>query len=443
MHRVQGSGVDFYMDETPVNYTDYYTYVRAGGAKNAYWSYTSYNIPDQPVTGISWHDAVTYCNWRSSCENLEPVYTKTDSVDTWGYPIYHRNTEANGYRLPTSAEFEFAALAGQQLDYPWGNTFSDSLANYDNDRGHQTTAWWRLATVHSQFRNAFGLYNMCGNNWHWCDDWKTEGHTKYLKGGSWGTVEPKLLKSSLSSHSSPGNYNYDIGFRCVRTVIGVNDTIQVYDTLKPFLFERMRSDFVRIPPLNSCYDSLFTDRLAAFLSDNYPESIYFLQQVDSQNVITPFQLAEKLVSVCKKHRINPLFLTAIMISESGCGTVSFPRWYNNPMAYHWQNKLMVNGYPVYEAKPGKQNRKYARLEDGFHAFCKGIRRDLYYKGARKNLDSFHMIYVGYRADEWMNTLSRVYRDVGGWRLEATYPISDAGALIYTDWKTIKQSLKTQ
>jgi hypothetical protein len=161
-------------------------------------------------------------------------------------------------------------------------------------------------------------------------------------------------------------------------------------------------------------------------------------KVDEQQVLTPYQLADILVESCKKNNINPLFLTAIMISESGFGTVSFPRWYNSPMAFHWQNKLMVNGLPVYESMPGKRNRKYKTLNDGFNAFCKGIRRELYYKAAKKNLDAFHLIYVGYRADEWMNTLARVYRDVAGVRFEATVPATDAGKYIYADWSTLKK-----
>jgi hypothetical protein len=53
MKLVAGNGSSFYMDETPVTYADLYTYVNAGGQKNAYWSYTSYNIPVQPVPGIT------------------------------------------------------------------------------------------------------------------------------------------------------------------------------------------------------------------------------------------------------------------------------------------------------------------------------------------------------------------------------------------------------
>jgi hypothetical protein len=438
MKLVAGNGSSFYMDETPVTYADLYTYVNAGGQKNAYWSYTSYNIPVQPVTGITWYYAVDYCNWRSHCENLTPVYNKTDSLDKWGYPIYSTDLNANGYRLPTAAEFEFAATAGKPINYPWGNEFHDSLANYDTDRGHQSTEWWRLAPVKSQYCNIFGLYNMCGNNWHWCTDWKGNStNVKNLKGGSWGTVSSELLYSNYASWTSPGNYNYDIGFRCVRSSEHVVDSVIKIDTNVTHSFYKTLYSSP-IQPLTQFYDTVFKQRLAQFLGDNYPESIYFKMKVDEQQVLTPYQLADILVESCKKNNINPLFLTAIMISESGFGTVSFPRWYNSPMAFHWQNKLMVNGLPVYESMPGKRNRKYKTLNDGFNAFCKGIRRELYYKAAKKNLDAFHLIYVGYRADEWMNTLARVYRDVAGVRFEATVPATDAGKYIYADWSTLRK-----
>ena len=107
----------------------------------------------------------------------------------------------------------------------------------------------------------------------------------------------------------------------------------------------------------------------------------------------------------------------------------------------WQNKLMVNGYPTYENKPGKINRKYKTLEEGFEMFCKGIRRDLYYKAAKKNLDAFHLSYVGYRADEWMNTMTRMYRDIAGVRFEPEFPEGDAGKYIYTDWEEVKNGMK--
>ncbi len=428
----------FYMDETPVTYEDFIKYVNAGGLKNAYWFYDSYNIPEQPVTGINWFHAVDYCNWRSVCEGLTPVYSPTTLLDAWGYPVYITNSEANGYRLPTASEFEFVARGKERYkNYPWGEKFIDSVTNYDTDRGFKSTVWWRLAPVKSQYRNSYGLYNLCGNNLHWCDDWSNEGcAVKLLKGGSWGSIDSSFLKINYTSKSSPGNYNYDIGFRCVRPANGIKDSISKVDLTKKYSFYTQlisKNDSV----ITDFYSEKFIHRLAHFLGDNYPECIHFIYKVDGQEILDPLSMARLIVSACKKNSVNPLFLTSIMISESGFGTVSFPRWYNNSMAYHWQNKLMVNGQPVYDALPGKKNRKYLILADGFNAFCRGIRRELYYKAAKKNLDAFHIIYVGYRADEWMLTMSRVYRDVAGVRFDPLYPEGNAGKYIYADWDKIK------
>lgn len=446
----------FYMDETPVTYEDFKIYVRAGGEKTAYWYYETYNIDEQPVTGISWHHAVDYCNWRSKCEGLKPVYYKTDSLDEYGYPIYERDSNANGYRLPFIEEYEVAYFGktfeidlhgGEQIKYfPWGKRFYekdieiDYRSNIDLDSGMKSTEWWRLAPVKSQYKNEFGLYNLCGNNWHWCDDWQSQNETKKIKGGGWGVIDTLHTSIGYSSYSSPGNYNYDIGFRCVKNIHGITDSIIKFDTTvqhdfyKP-LFSQIKNT------ISDFYGEEFKKQLAKFIGDNYPECINFQMKVDEQEILDANSMAELIIRVCKKYNINPLFLVSVMISESGFGTVSFPRWYNNPMAYMWQNKLMVNGYPTYENKPGKINRKYKTLEEGFEMFCKGIRRDLYYKAAKKNLDAFHLIYVGYRADEWMNTMTRMYRDIAGVRFEPEFPEGDAGKYIYTDWEEVKNGMK--
>lgn len=67
------------------------------------------------------------------------------------------------------------------------------------------------------------------------------------------------------------------------------------------------------------------------------------------------------MDITKEYNIHPLFLTGVMVAGSGFGTVSFPRWYNNLMAYYWQNALMKNGLPTYKANP-LRNRRYKNLE---------------------------------------------------------------------------------
>lgn len=434
-------GHEFYIDVTPVTYQDFRKYVEAGGTIAAYWDEATYNKSAHPVTGVNWYHAVDYCNWRSKMEGLPPAYVPTGKHDVWGYPGWRLNEESKGYRLPSESQFMIAARGGKgKRLYPWGNNFDAGMANYDDERGVKTGRWWRLARVNELPRNDFGVRGMSGNVWHWCNDWLTPNRTKVLKGGGWGSINPKYLQINYRTFSAPSNYNFDIGFRCVRPATGVpkkdsstkviQRTFYQYQTSNKK--ETLRIDF---------YGKEFTQRLASFLGDYFPQSLYFLERVDAQPKITPLRLAQDIVAVTSQYRINPLFLTAIMVSESGVGSCSFPRWYNNPMAYHWQNRLMGNGLPTYRALPGKRNQKYRTLRAAFHAFCRGIRRNIYYAAARENLYDFHMIYVGYESDVWLYTIARVFKDVAGVQFEADEPMQNAGELIYHDWEQLKGQIR--
>lgn len=436
---------EFYMDVTPITYRDWATYVEAGGEPTAYWDYPSYHKAENPVTGINWHQAIDFCNWRSHCEGLEPAYRRTDRKDPWGYPVWERIPEANGYRLPTEAEFEYAARGGlQDKKYPWGDRFDPFKANHDNERGFQF-GQWRLAKVEDQYRNAYGLYGMSGNVWQWCDDWyhadyykmpdnQTNprglqgGTTKVVRGGSWGSTSPEELTVFYRSYATPGHYNYDIGFRCVRPVVR-DKTPQPQDP-KAYAFWKPETP-LHPQPIHDVYGAELRQRIADFIADNYSNCLYFKEQVDEQPVTTPAELSELIVNVTEEYGIHPLFLTGIIAAESGFATVSFPRWFNSPMAYEWQNRLMKAGMPEYNAPLTQKNRKYRDLREGFSAFCQGLHEKAWYQeAARKDFYAFHKLYVGYEAKEWMRTVSRVYREVGGIRLEPHYPRQHVGALIF-------------
>jgi len=424
----------FYMDETPITYEDFKKYVEAGGKNSKYWEYETYNQPENPVTGIDWYHAVDYCNWRNATEGIPSEV---------------------GYRLPTEAEFEYAARGGLEgKNFPWGDEFNSSLANFDDEKGIMNGDWWRLAKVKDTPPNNYGLYGMSGNVWQWTNDWydpsyyekspknnpngSETGKTKVLRGGSWGSISPDYLRTAKRSYTTPSNYNYDIGFCCVRPAtrtILEKPKINLETPYQFYQYPTISEDKSRF--IEDVYGEEFLNRLSQFIAENYPNSIYFQTKIDEQEIITPKQIAQLIVDTTKEYNINPLFLTGIMVAESGLGTVSFPRWYNNPMAYHWQNALMKNGLPTYEANPSR-NRKYKNLELGFREFAKGIERDIYVNAAKKDLDAFHLLYVGYRADEWMYTIARVYSDVSGIKLEPHSPVKNIGEYIYTDWNKPKQ-----
>ena len=194
-----------------------------------------------PVENVSWYDAIEYCNKRSIKEGLTPAYTivkdrsdpnnknesKYDDV-RW---IVTWNKKANGYRLPTEAEWEYACRAGTTTPFSTGNNITTNQANYnrnplyllENPKGICSTA------VGSFAPNACGLYDMHGNVWEWCWDWygdyskadqtnpdgAVSGSYRVGRGGSWVHSRENLRSASRDS-SNPSYQGSIRGFRLVR-----------------------------------------------------------------------------------------------------------------------------------------------------------------------------------------------------------------------------------
>jgi len=186
--------------------------------KNPYISQTD----DHPVTCVSWYDAVAYCNWKSQTEGMTPCYYESGSSTTC-------NFSANGYRLPTEAEWEYAARGGaNSRGYTYsGSNSVDDVAWYTNNSGNKTHP------VGQKKANEMGLYDMSGNVWEWCNDWydsnyygsspgqnprgPSSGSSRVLRGGSWFN-EPRYLRCAHRSWFNPGYGDNRFGFRCVRTL---------------------------------------------------------------------------------------------------------------------------------------------------------------------------------------------------------------------------------
>ncbi len=176
-----------------------------------------------PIEQVRWSDAVRYCNARSEAEGLQPCYDLT----TWKCDF-----NANGYRLPTEAEWEYACRAGTKTSYFFGNDASKlkEYAWYDENSGGKPHP------VGEKTTNPWGLYDMSGNVWEWCNDfykvdYYTEspkndprgpetGETKIVRGGAW-KFSAESCRSGYRYNEDPGYadvcFGYDIyGFRCVR-----------------------------------------------------------------------------------------------------------------------------------------------------------------------------------------------------------------------------------
>ena len=158
-----------------------------------------------PVEGVSWWDAVRFCNALSERDGLAPVY----EIDADGESITW-DTAADGYRLPTEAEWEYACRAG--TTGPRYGPLND-IAWY-RDNSHE-----RIHDVATKQPNAWGLYDMLGNVWDWCwdiYDAEVYGTYRVLRGGGWFD-EHWSCRASVRRRSHPSLRIDDVGFRVARS----------------------------------------------------------------------------------------------------------------------------------------------------------------------------------------------------------------------------------
>ena len=200
----------------------------------------------RPVGNVSWYDAIVYCNLLSIKEGLTPCYaikgsttpadwgtspTSTSAEDYDDWKSVTCNFDADGYRLPTAAEWEYAARGGQTgiTDGSWSYKYSGSDTP-------ENVAWYTVNSdretheVGKKQSNSLGLYDMSGNVWEWCWDWYGSGYpsgtedpagpdtgsSRVIRGGGLSSNASSCTVSSPSG-DTPFYRTYYNGFRLVRS----------------------------------------------------------------------------------------------------------------------------------------------------------------------------------------------------------------------------------
>ena len=196
----------FLLGKTEVTFAQWDACVAAGGCSHR---------PDDNGWGRG-NRPVMRVNWEDIIEQFIPWFNKTTG---------------KRYRLPTEAEWEYAARAGSETKYSWGNGIGRNKANCDGCGSRWDDS--KTAPVASFAANAFGLYDMHGNVYEWTQDCATSGYVgapsdgstwlagdcsrRVLRGGSWDVI-PDILRSANRIRLTAGYRNFYSGFRLARTL---------------------------------------------------------------------------------------------------------------------------------------------------------------------------------------------------------------------------------
>ncbi len=219
---------DFYMGKYEVTFDEYDAFCEATGRSKPR-DYYGWGRETRPVINVSWNDAIAYCNWLSGEEKLPKSYDSNGNLLDKDGRVTTDPSKVVGYRLPTEAEWEYAARGGNKSKgYKYSgsdNVDMDNVAWYYSNSGHKTQR------AGMGVPNELELYDMGGNVWEWCSDWfgsysssaqtnpynSTAGSYRVARGGSWNDDAVYVRISSRGYYTPTSTISY-LGFRIARTV---------------------------------------------------------------------------------------------------------------------------------------------------------------------------------------------------------------------------------
>ena len=185
---------------------------------NTKLGFESEQTDEHPVVNLSWNDAIAFCQWLSAQDGVN-------------------------YRLPTEAEWEYACRSGYSTRFGFG----DDASHLKDHAWYESHGGWSTKPVGQKKPNGFGLFDMHGNVWEWCQDWSgpyrvtsavdplgpSQGTNRSMRGGSFDNPSSSIRSANRNDSGSPTGRAYSVGFRIVRTFEQPNSEANLPPSCRP------------------------------------------------------------------------------------------------------------------------------------------------------------------------------------------------------------------